>query len=110
MSPLGKKLNFNYREVVPSDYYLLGDSAYPNTTYLIAPYKDNGHLTRRQRNFNSSTRVAIEQTCGMLKGRFRILRYVNMYDVKIIPKIVISCCVLHNICTDLNDTDTYRSI
>ncbi|XP_036342426.1 protein ANTAGONIST OF LIKE HETEROCHROMATIN PROTEIN 1-like [Rhagoletis pomonella] len=46
------------------DYYLLGDSAYPCTQYVITPYKDNGHLTPAQKNFNvklSSGRVAIEQ-------------------------------------------------
>ncbi|XP_028047037.1 putative nuclease HARBI1 [Monomorium pharaonis] len=45
------------------DGYLLGDSAYPCLQRLIVPYRDNGHLTRAQINFNqrlSSCRVVIE--------------------------------------------------
>ncbi|KAB0794568.1 hypothetical protein PPYR_01647 [Photinus pyralis] len=108
MSPLGKKLNHNIHDLVPSDYHLLGDSAYSNASHLLTPYKDNGHLSRKQKNYNykhSATRVAIEQAYGLLKGRFRILRYVNIYDTKVIPSVIISCCVLHNICVDANDVD-----
>ncbi|XP_044766191.1 putative nuclease HARBI1 [Coccinella septempunctata] len=45
MSPLFKQIMPN----ITRDYHLLGDSAYPNATNLITPYRDNGHLTRHQR-------------------------------------------------------------
>ncbi|KAK4882540.1 hypothetical protein RN001_005859 [Aquatica leii] len=108
LSALGKKLMSYNHDIVLEHHHLLSDSAYPNMKNLITPYKDNGRLSRVQRHFNykhSAGRVAIEQAFGLLKGTFRILRYVNMYNTKIIPKVIISCCVLHNMCIDMNDVD-----
>ncbi|XP_044764703.1 putative nuclease HARBI1 [Coccinella septempunctata] len=104
MSPLFKQIMPN----ITGDYHLLGDSAYPNATNLITPYRDNGHLTRQQRHFNylhSATRVHIEQSFGLLKGRFRILKFVNIYKTETIPNNIIACCVLHNICMQNKESD-----
>lgn len=81
--------------------HILGDSAYKCTTY-----GDNGHLGQKQRTYNSklsATRVFIEQCFALLKGRFLILKHVNVYNTKLIPKIILACCVLHNICMATND-------
>ncbi|CAH3165783.1 unnamed protein product, partial [Porites lobata] len=53
---------------------IVGDTAYPNKTWLIRPFKDNGGLTRDQRNFNrevSKARIVSEHAFGMTKGRWR---------------------------------------
>ncbi|XP_043276044.1 putative nuclease HARBI1 [Venturia canescens] len=94
----------------PQQCHLVGDSAYKLHENLLTPYRDNGHLTERQRNYNfsqSSARIAIERAFGLLKGRFRSLLTVLAVDRVIkIPKHVLACCVLHNICltrdNDLN--------
>ncbi|KAK9695329.1 DDE superfamily endonuclease [Popillia japonica] len=39
MSPLGRKLTDSQNIILP-EYHLLGDSAYPNTTFLITAYND----------------------------------------------------------------------
>jgi len=69
-------------------------------------FKDNGHLTERQINFNqrlSSTRMIVERL-GLLKGRFRsILDTLPMRRTDLIPKYIIVCCILHNICLLQND-------
>lgn len=60
----------------------------------IVPYKDNGHLTRKQKMFNqklSSCRVVIENAFGILKQRFRQLYHFKLRDI---PRMV---RVLHNI-------------
>lgn len=85
----------------PKNSHLLGDAAYPLKTWIMTPYKDNGHLTEQQKTYNylhSSTRMVIEQAFALLKGRFRRLKYVDIDKVDDIPKIVIVACVLHNIC------------
>ncbi|XP_017469591.1 PREDICTED: uncharacterized protein LOC108361483 [Rhagoletis zephyria] len=85
------------------DYYLLGDSAYPCTQYVITPYKDNGHLTAAQKNFNvklSSGRVAIEHTFGILKQRFRQLYYCKLRGSRKLCHFIRACCVLHNIANE----------
>lgn len=76
------------------------DDAYTILKTLFVPY--NGQLTERNKNFNyclSSTRMVVERCIGLLKTRFRIL-----YDkllikrIDLIPKYIMTCCVLHNIC------------
>lgn len=51
----------------------------------------------------STTRATIERAFGMLKGRFRKLKYVYMYNTDMIPLIILACCILHNICINNND-------
>lgn len=92
----------------PNDSHLLGDSAYENYTYLLTPYKDDGFLNDVKKKYNyihSSTRVIIEQAIGLWKGRFRILRYLNVYNTEDIPNIILALAVLHNICLGLGDDD-----
>lgn len=86
----------------PQDSHLIGDLAYKLHEHLLVPYRDNGHLTERQRNYNfchASARVTIERAFGMLKGRFRcLLTTLTMERVDLIPMHILACCVLHNIC------------
>lgn len=103
-SPLYKKLkNGNF---IKKDYHLLGDSAYPLDSFLLKPYKDDGHLSAQQINFNkilSSSRVIIEQAFGRLKGTFRRLKYLHCFKLSTIKIIVVSCCILHNIAINKNE-------
>jgi hypothetical protein len=88
--------------VFPESTYIIDDTAYPLKTWLVTGFKNNGKLTREQRQFNyflSSTRMKIEHTFGLLKGRFRKLKVMMDIDkVEDIPLIVTSACVLHNFC------------
>lgn len=97
-SPLGKSLSSGAIKL-PRNGHLLADSAYPIASYMMVPYKDNGHLTAEQKRFNyylSSCRVCIEQTFGILKKKFAILEYIDVRNFKIIKFIVAACAVLHN--------------
>lgn len=87
-------------------YHLLADSAYPLYNRMLTPYRDNGHLNQMQINYNrkhACTRVIIERTFGILTGRFRKLKYIYMYATEFIPLVVLACCILHNICINLED-------
>ncbi|WAR04915.1 hypothetical protein MAR_020284 [Mya arenaria] len=62
-----------------SDYcgndHVLGDSAYPNLTWLLIPFtfRDTGNLTPVQKKYNlthSAIRSTVERAFGLLKGRF----------------------------------------
>ncbi|KAJ1528142.1 hypothetical protein ONE63_008056 [Megalurothrips usitatus] len=81
----------------PDGCHLVGDSAYKLHENLMVPYRDNGHLTQRQKNFNfclSSARIAIERAFGLLKGRFRsLLHCLPMTDTAEVPDFVLACCV-----------------
>ncbi|KAJ8913982.1 hypothetical protein NQ315_008974 [Exocentrus adspersus] len=94
-------------EKFPEDSHLIGDSAYKLHENLLVPYRDNGHLTERQRNYNfchSSARMAIERSFGTLKGRFcSLLTVLPMRKIDSIPAHIIACLVLHNICSFRGD-------
>lgn len=67
----------------------------------MTPYRDNGHLNQRERNYNlihSRTRMVVENTFGLLKGRWRILNFVNVNSIEKTVKIITACCILHNFC------------
>ncbi|XP_066589570.1 putative nuclease HARBI1 [Prorops nasuta] len=91
----------------PSDTHIIADAAYAIHPNVMVPFRDNGHLTAHQKNYNfvlSSTRMTIERAFGLLKVRFRILLdCLPLTDVKKIPQVIIACCVLHNICMQRND-------
>jgi hypothetical protein len=51
--------------------HILGDAAYLIRRWLLAPFRDNGHLTDQQEKYNqyhSSNRVVIERAFALLKG------------------------------------------
>lgn len=88
------------------ELHLLGDSAYPLSNFILTPYKNYGRLTRRQKEYNkclSSARVRIENTFGIMKSRFRRLKLVENRRPDFIVIIIMSCCILHNICMDHGD-------
>lgn len=86
----------------PNNSHLLGDSAYGIHSHIMVPFKDNGHLTRRQKNFNfclSSARISIERAFGLWKVRWRsLLDCLPMVTLEKIPEYLVTTCVLHNIC------------
>ena len=74
-SPLYRDASLDPNRLFPGDRHILGDSAYPLKEWLLTPYRDNGHLTQSERRYNfihSSTRMAIERSFGLLKGRFKL--------------------------------------
>ena len=82
---------------------ILADGAYPPVRWIIKPYPHNHHLTPQERNFNkkvSSSRSTVERAFGMLKVRWRCLLKPLEQMIENIPDIIITCCVLHNICQD----------
>lgn len=69
--------------------------------WLLTPFKNNGHLTAVQIRYNekhSGTRQVIERALGLLKGRWRRLKSLEMEAVEEIPSVVSAGCVLHNFC------------
>ncbi|XP_061434753.1 uncharacterized protein LOC133360166 [Lethenteron reissneri] len=86
------------------DYHLLADSAYPLETFLLSPYTDDGHLSELQRNYNEvhgSARADIERAFGLLRRKWRRLKYLDMTAVAHIPAVISAACVLHNFLIDI---------
>ena len=85
---------------------ILGDSAYPCTNWILKPFNFNLNLTQDQKKYNrkvSASRSTIERAFGLLKVRWRCLLKRMDDRLENVPKIIITCCVLHNICQKVGD-------
>jgi len=86
-------------DTVGSEFHILGDSAYPLEVRLMVPFRDNGHLSPVQKTFNymlSASRCSIERAFGLLKGKFRRLKYLDINNIAFAADIIITACTLHN--------------
>ncbi|KAL2079751.1 hypothetical protein ACEWY4_025495 [Coilia grayii] len=106
LTPAAQTLDLDPLSIVPAGMHIIGDSAYVLLPQLMKPYRDNGHLTARQKRFNrklNSARVCIEHTFGILEAKFWRLQYLQMSSIERITSAVSACCILHNICIDPQD-------
>lgn len=90
--------NCFYLNKIPPGYSILGDSGFSNSNFLITPYTAN-NANPQQLRFNKAhkrTRVVIEQSFGVLKRRFAILKSLRVEPI-FASKVIISCCCLHNL-------------
>ena len=91
--------------------YILGDSGYPISKWLLAPYRNPRAAIPENARFNrhiSTARVIIEHTNGVLKmrwGSLQGLRHVIRIkeDVQAVVDRIQCCITLHNIMAELND-------
>ncbi|KAG0421701.1 hypothetical protein HPB47_002422 [Ixodes persulcatus] len=90
----------------PFDGHLLGDGAYPLRKSLLVSYRNNGRLTEQHRKYNrkhATTRVAIVRAFGILKERFRRLRYIEAQRPERNLMAIVAACVMHNACVEWRD-------
>ncbi|KAF7833293.1 Retrovirus-related Pol polyprotein from transposon TNT 1-94 [Senna tora] len=103
---------------VPTDCYYLVDAGYTNCRGFLAPYRGQRYHLNEWRNGrqpvtpqecfnmrNSSAYNVIKRCFGMLKMRWAILRSPSFYPVRTHNKIVIACCLLHNLVNRYNGSD-----
>lgn len=105
-SPLQNMMDRNAETMFPGDTHLLGDCAYPLRKNLLVPFRNNGRLIKNEEKFNgrlSAARSSIERCYALMKGRFRKLKYIDMSDMSQVPRVIIACCILHNICIHYDD-------
>lgn len=109
-SPIYNRLFDTTNPLLPTEQHIMGDNAYPNSNFVITPFRDNGHLTSQQISFNirlSSVRQVIERAFGRLKGKFRKLKMLDVTTVEHANLIIAACCVLHNFTLNENIAHAY---
>ncbi|XP_066585635.1 putative nuclease HARBI1 [Prorops nasuta] len=98
-SAVYKKLTDVDNPLLPPNLHILGDSAYPLLLNLMTPFKDNGNLTSKQIQYNvkhASIRSVIERAYGLLKGKWRRLKYLDVNSVHMANSVIAAACILHN--------------
>jgi nuclease HARBI1 len=81
-----------------TDGIILGDSGYPCRPWLLTPYLSPHTDREKQFNFaQKKTRVMIECAIGRLKRRFGILHQEIRLDISVVPQVIASCVMLHNL-------------
>lgn len=81
---------------------------YFSFSWLITPFRNDGYLNARQRQFNyrlSSVRSVVERSIRFLKGRWRKLASLDHIDIELLVHLIMSACVLHNFCILHDDFD-----
>ena len=85
--------------------YLVGDSAYPVSPWLIKTVPE-GTRNRDEIKFNgqlSSARIKVECDFDILKNRWRILMKRFDSSVALAIRRTVACAVLHNLCLRNSD-------
>lgn len=93
-------------ELIPKGHVVLADAAYTMNWTVLTPYY--GHmLSEEQERFNhlqSSLRIVVERSFGVLKKRFQILSgRMAFNDLLFASQVTHACCVLHNYVTPDRD-------
>lgn len=112
-SDIYRKLINKEVPLLPSHQHLIGDAAYPLLQNLMTPFRDTGHLTRSQIIYNmklSCIRSIIERAFGLLKGKFRRLRFLDVSDFELGQKMIGAACLLHNFMIDRGEIDYEEDI
>ncbi|EPS58675.1 hypothetical protein M569_16135, partial [Genlisea aurea] len=80
--------------------YIVGDCSFPLLSFLLTPFTYNRTGNAVQNAFDDALmrgRKAAEEAIGLLKGRWKMLRDMNV-GLNHAPQTVVACCVLHNLC------------
>ena len=85
-------------------YYLLGDSAYKATNWLVVPYVSANNNELKSFNYkHASIRVKVENTIGKLKAIFKLLgTKMRTRDILEITVLIKSILPVYNILVQYN--------
>ena len=96
LSPLSRALG---AKLVRSNYHILGDTAYPLRQHLLVPFRNNHELEDHEMAFNralKSDRQVVERAFGLLKMKWRRLKFLDYFRMRYAHRTLLVCCCFHN--------------
>ena len=101
----------NVRHYLSVGEFLLADAGYALREFVLTPYRLPTASLPHNQMFNevqSSARVPIEHTNGVLKARFQSLKGIrtqikNKKELKMVCDHIVVCLILHNLLIDFRD-------
>ncbi|ONK76969.1 uncharacterized protein A4U43_C02F1770 [Asparagus officinalis] len=101
----GKKMHISEGSEIRE--YIIGDGAFPLLPWLITPFSGKEGVTESMMEFNRrhcATRMVAQRAMARMKEMWRIVQG-EMWrpDKHRLPRIILVCCLLHNIVIDLED-------
>ena len=83
--------------------FLIGDSAYPLSPFLIKPYNKPNNEQKIFNQIFSSHRIVVEHSFGRLKNRFVGIREISVKKVSTAINLIDCAIILHNYLELAND-------
>ncbi|KAJ0638804.1 putative harbinger transposase-derived nuclease domain-containing protein [Helianthus annuus] len=86
--------------------YIVGDSGFPLLPWLLTPYQGRD-LPETKTEFNKrhfATKLVAQRALARLKDVWRVIHGVMWRpDKNRLPRVILACCILHNIMIDMED-------
>ncbi|XP_047323019.1 protein ALP1-like [Impatiens glandulifera] len=86
--------------------YVVGHSGYPTLPWLLTPFRGK-NLLEAEVEFNRrhlATRMVAQRALAGLKEKWRIIKGMMWRpDKNKLPRIILVCCILHNIAIEMGD-------
>ena len=95
-SPLSQALGVRLGQ---TDYHILADTAYPLREHILVPFRNNRDLEDHELAYNravKSDRQVVERAFGLLKMKWRRLKFLDIFKMKYAHRMVLVCCCFHN--------------
>lgn len=86
------------------EYYIVGDPGFPSLQWLVTPFQRD-EISESDLDFNKKhfeTWEVAPRALARLKEEWKFLQNVWKPDMDKLPRMILACCILHNIVIDMN--------